>query len=289
MPTEKTLSSISKHYGSEGLTEKIISALRRSGKDPDALEVKDLSVIDQLHTGGHKATIKLANTAKIAPGANVLDAGCGIGGSSRLLAKEFGCKVIGIDLTEAFCAVAERLTKGTGLSKEIFFKQGDALRMPFKEGEFDVVWCQHTTMNIPDKEGLFLEFKRVLGPEGKLVLHEITENSGKPIHVPVPWANDHSISFLIRPEKMGAILTEAGFLLQHWSDVTADAIAWWDMVDNALKARKTRPLGPHIIFGEAAGHFGANMSRNLKENRIKVIEAVYTKGRAGELYENPLS
>ncbi len=186
---------IESHYGSIDLLNKIKQGLKKAGKDPDALELKDLSVIDQLHTGGHIATISLAEEANLYKETKILDAGCGIGGSSRLLVQKFKCSVTGIDLVKQFIEAAEFLTKSTGISGDIHFREMSILETSFADNFFDCIWCQHTLMNIEDKKAAFFEFKRLLKPDGILVMHEVVqgENSDDKIHLPVPWAAHPSL------------------------------------------------------------------------------------------------
>ncbi len=272
---------IETHYGSENLLEKIKIGLEKAGKNPDKLELKDLSVIDQLHTGGHIATLLLAEKAELnrMQGIKILDAGCGIGGTSRLLSKEFNCSVTGIDLVDKFIDTAKFLTNSTGLGDNIDFMQMNVLETSFADNSFDCIWCQHTLMNIEDKASAFSEFKRILKPKGKLVLHEIVKgnnNNGK-IHLPVPWADSPHLSFLNSMEETISMLHDTGFSEEFHADHTEQAKIWWNKVKSATEKTggKTRPLGPHIIFGENGKFFGQTMAANLNENLIRVVAAVY--------------
>jgi len=272
---EKTVES---HYTSENLTERITEALSNAGKDPEKLRLKDLSVIDQLHTGGHRATLDLAEKAGLTEKDRVLDVGCGIGGSSRVLAETTGCFVTGIDLVDPFVQAARFLTRSTGLKDLNRFEQGDIVHTDFPDHSFDCIWCQHTLMNIKDKAALFAEFKRLLAPQGKLVIHEVVKGETDRIHLPVPWADDHGISFLKPWEEINLILTRAGFKQIYYQDLTDQAKQWWQRVKAAFQKmpEKPRPLGPHILFGNNGTYFGITMDANLQENRIRVVEAVFS-------------
>src|SRR3989339_720815 len=168
-------SNIKAHYHSDNLVQKIQYALEKAGKDLSRLELKDLSPVDQLHTGGARAGINLFRKAGFLPDEQVLDAGCGIGGSSRLLAKEFNCRVTGLDLSDLFIECAVFLTNCTGLEEKVRFQEGSVIDLPFEDHSFDAILCQHILMNIEDKAAAVKEFYRVLKPGGKLVLHEISQ------------------------------------------------------------------------------------------------------------------
>src|SRR5918998_6610430 len=239
--------SVGAHYGSGNLATRILEALRTAGKDPDALATADLTPVDQLHARGRGATLELARLAGITSGMRVLDVGGGLGGPARTLASEFGCEVEVLDLTEEFCRAGEVLTARTGLDDRVSFQHGDALEMPYPEAGFDVAWMQHSSMNIPDTEGLYKEIHRVLRPGGRLALHEILAGPVSPIHFPVPWARDPALSHLRPPAEVRALLEEAGFKVLAWIDETAPALRWY-RERLGPRAGET-PRGTPRIFG----------------------------------------
>lgn len=271
---------INQHYGSDNLKTKIFTALEKSGKDVKNLTLKDLSVIDQLHTGGHVATLELAKKTELPTGAGVLDAGCGIGGSCRLLAREYQFNMTGMDLVPDFIDVAQSLSQSTGMGDSISYLQGDIMDTGLETDSFDAVWCQHTLMNIQDKESVFSEFNRILKPGGILVLHEIVQGTMSPIHLPVPWADRHTISHLMSWPQITDILLNNGFTCRFEKDQTQEqANTWWARVKKAFEKKRAvpSPLGPHIIFGENGISFGNTMTANLEEDRIRLMEAIFVK------------
>jgi len=275
-------SPVEDHYHSQNLSQKIQDALIKSDKPTTPLDTKHLAAVDQLHTGGAGATIRLVGKTnlsekKTAGDIHILDAGCGIGGSSRLLAKTFHCRITGIDLAPAFIETAGDLTRWCELDSFIDYELGSVLNMPFKTNTFDAVLCQHILMNIQDKRTALEEFYRVLKPGGSLILHEIFQGEDKTIALPVPWASDPSISFLLPWEEFESFAGGPGFTLDHFSDETQSASAWWQMVHAAGANKKPRPLSPHLVFGSNAAFFAINMKNNFKNNSIQCIEAVYKK------------
>lgn len=82
------------------------------------------------------------------------------------------CRVIGIDLTDAYCALARRISEWVGLAQRTEFRQGDALRLPFEDGSFALAWTEHAQMNIPDKQAFYSEIHRVLRTGGRLAFHD---------------------------------------------------------------------------------------------------------------------
>jgi SAM-dependent methyltransferase len=169
------------------------------------------------------------------------------------------------------------LTAVTGLSGLVDFAHGDALAMPFPTGVFDLVWTQHSSMNIDDKERLYAEIHRVLRPGGRLALHEVMAGRAQPVRFPVPWARDPAISFLRSPEEICALIRAAGFAEIAWVDVTASATDWYRRWTMRPAPDEPGPLGLHLLLGPEILEMGRNVLRNLEEGRIAVIQGVFDR------------
>lgn len=268
--------SLSAHYSDGDLTGRILDALRAAGKDV-APTPDDLAPLDQFHIGGKETTRQLAERAGLQPGQTVLDVGGGIGGPARTLASLYDCHVTVLDLTEAYCRAGEMLTELTGLSDRVSFRHGNALDLPIPDEAFDLVWTQHSSMNIEDKERLYAEIHRVLHPGGRLALHEIAAGPVQPVHFPVPWTRDPAFSFLRTPAEIRALLSSSGLAEIVWDDVTPSALAWNRNLAEKTAGSPPRPLGIHVLLGPEMPAMGRNMLRNLAENRIAVIQAVFER------------
>ncbi|MEO1001927.1 MAG: methyltransferase domain-containing protein [Cyanobacteria bacterium J06638_7] len=101
-------------------------------------------------------------------GARVLDVGCGIGGSARILAAHYGFDVLGISISAAQIERARALT-GPHLS-HCRFAVMDALALELADGSFDAVWSVEASPHMPDKQRYADELLRVLRPGGTLAL-----------------------------------------------------------------------------------------------------------------------
>jgi len=86
---------------------------------------------------------------------SMLDAGCGIGGSSRHIVRKFGCNAKGITLSPYQAARGNELAKEQGLSDMASFQVADALDQPFEENSFDLVWSLESGEHMPDKRYLW--------------------------------------------------------------------------------------------------------------------------------------
>ena len=100
-------------------------------------------------------------------GSRILDVGCGIGGSSRILAKYYGFNVTGITISPAQVKRAQELTPYECTCK---FKVMDALNLQFEDGEFDGIWSVEAGAHMNDKKKFANEMLRTLRPGGYLAL-----------------------------------------------------------------------------------------------------------------------
>ncbi len=266
--------AVEDHYTRSSLGDTILSALREAGKDLEHLTPDDLAPVDEFHSGQRNATVRLAQLARVSGAEDVLDVGCGIGGPSRFLAKAFGCRVTGLDLTAEFVEVANMLAHRTELAGKVTYRQGDALDLPFPDASFDLVWSQNAAMNIADRDRLYAEMRRVLRPAGRLAIQDVAAGPGGEPYYPTPWASDKSISFLFAPEVTREKLERAGFRVVAWHDPTRESLEQALARAKALETGSLPPLGLHILIGPNFPTVSRNMLRNLEEARIRLINAV---------------
>ncbi|MBI1735465.1 MAG: methyltransferase domain-containing protein [Candidatus Rokubacteria bacterium] len=269
--------SLNAHYGRKDLMAVVNAGLAAAGKADGPLTPDDLASIDQFHSRGKDATLEMARRAEIGPGARVLDVGGGIGGAARWLAREHGCHVTAVDLTEEFCRVGAMLTARAGLADRVVFRHGNALALPFPDGSFDVVWTQHSTMNIADKPALYRELARMMAPAGRLAMHEILAGPTQPVHFPVPWARRPELSFLDTPEQFRARPAALGLVERAWHDSTDVSLEWFRARSTPAPASPPPPLGLHLILGADTRAMFANQLRNLQENRVRIAMGVWRR------------
>eukprot|EP00250_Pteridium_aquilinum_P026531 c3314_g1_i1 orf=362-1411(-) len=100
----------------------------------------------------------------------ILDVGCGIGGSSRHLARKYGAQVVGITLSPNQAKRATELTSSAGLSDKVNFQVADALNQPFPDEHFDFVWSMESGEHMPDKGKFMSELVRVTKPGGQILI-----------------------------------------------------------------------------------------------------------------------
>ncbi|MBN4000969.1 methyltransferase domain-containing protein [Nostoc sp. LPT] len=111
--------------------------------------------------------VKWGGIEKLPSGTTVLDVGCGIGGSSRILARDYGFAVTGITISPQQVKRAQELTP---LGLNVQFAVDDAMALSFPDASFDVVWSIEAGPHMPDKTVFARELMRVLKPGGVLVV-----------------------------------------------------------------------------------------------------------------------
>ena len=202
---------IRSHYSGDDLAGGILAALAAAGRDPGSVTVDDLAAVDQLHAGGPDSTRYLFAQLHLGPTTRLLDVGSGIGGGARLAAAEFGCPVVGVDLSPDFVATAERLGDLVGLSSGVEFVVCSAADTGLPDASFDRASLIHVGMNMPDKAVVFAEVHRLLERGGVFGLYEQMRVGPGDLGYPLPWAVDERSSFVASPEEYVRDLSSAGF------------------------------------------------------------------------------
>lgn len=174
----------------------------------------------------------MAGLAALKNGDRLLDAGCGVGGSSIFLARTMGCRCVGITLVESqgrlakrFAAASAQKEPGSPLAR---FIVNDFHAPAFKPGAFDVVWALESFDHAVDKEAWVATMYAMLRPGGRLVVADGFRGTkpSDPVQAQsyasflAGWAVPH----LCSPEEMEAYGARAGFDLAHAEDISADVL-----------------------------------------------------------------
>lgn len=169
----------------------------------------------------------LADRAGIRPGQRVLDAGCGVGGSSLWLAEQRGATVVGITPVASQVARARRYAALRGLGERATFEQADYTGTPFPDASFDVVWALESLCHAAEKAAFYREAARLLRPGGRLVAAEYIR-AERPLHAPGErllheWLDGWAIGDLDTRDEHERHAAAAGFAEIQLDDVTAHA------------------------------------------------------------------
>ena len=228
---------------------RILAALARRGKPAGTLAPEALFDLDQDHYGGLEAVEALARAAGITGESRVLDVCAGLGGPARFLARRYGCRVTGIDLTESRCRSATALTRLVGLAPQVAFIRGDASALPFASRSFTAVVSQEGWLHVTDKERCVRECFRVLSPGGGLAFTDWTAGqklSPRERSQLRKWMAAAHVESL---DGYQQFLARAGFVGIEAEDLAGE---WrWIMRERLTKHRKLKEEGV-ARFGRAA-------------------------------------
>ena len=153
----------------------------------------------------------LVREAEPAPGARVLDIGCGSGNVALVAARRY-CDVAGIDIAENLIARAR--ARAAAESAQVDFRAGDAQALPFADDAFDLVTSAFGIIFAPDQQAAAAEALRVCRPGGRIALANwMPEDFGRDFfgaharHAPPPegtpspltWGTEEGVRALLGP------------------------------------------------------------------------------------------
>jgi demethylmenaquinone methyltransferase/2-methoxy-6-polyprenyl-1,4-benzoquinol methylase len=144
----------------------------------------------------HRWRERAADLARVGPGARVLDVATGTGDLAIALARRVapGGEVIGSDFSEGMLAVARRK------APELRWEQGNALALPYGDGEFDAATVGFGARNFSDLARGLAEMARVVRPGGRVVVLEITTPTKPPLSTFFRLWFDHVVPLIGRDE-----------------------------------------------------------------------------------------
>src|SRR5205807_8772259 len=108
--------------------------------------------------------------AGVGRGMTVADVGCGHGGTSRFLAQEYSCSVLGLTISQEQLKIARKLSTSLGGPGSARFELGNAETFAFPSASFDLVWNMESSEHFFDKASYFQRIAKALKPGGALMV-----------------------------------------------------------------------------------------------------------------------
>jgi len=191
-----------------------------------ASPLAELLVRPSLHPGGSAGTRELLQAAGLAPGARLLDAGCGPGASARLAAAEFGLRV---DALDANLTLIER-AQSSGADR-IRWRHADLLALPDGPATYDAALAECVISILP-REPALAELRRVLRPGGRLLLSDVQVMNPIPELAEIgPLGSALCVTTAWGPGELEDQLPKAGFAIDRRWDRTSSIITLIDRIE----------------------------------------------------------
>ena len=187
--------------------------------------------------GGEATAREILSLVAITPNMDILDVGCGLGGAAFLIARTFGARVHGIDLSWNMLQIAQERCREAQLTQAVTFEHADILRYQ-RPASFDLVHSRDVFLHIHDKTGLFDAIRRCLRPGGLLLFSDYLCRAGTKSADFAAYIRGRGYD-LLSLEAYRTLLEQAGFEMLLAQDRTADFI---DILERELEQLETSRL-----------------------------------------------
>ena len=162
---------------------------------------------ESLHPRPHTMLYAVAAACGVDASSLVLDIGSGRGNHSCALARQFGCRVVGLDLAQIHVEQGQVRAVQEGVSERVSFVQGNIEALPFADAMFDFLWSRDMLMHVPDLPQALVECARVLKPAGAMLVYTtIATSRMEPKEA--AWLYE---ALGLVPQSMGEVSVEAAF------------------------------------------------------------------------------
>lgn len=194
---------------------------------------------DDIRAAALRATARLAELADIAPGANVLETACGVGGTARYLAARRGARVVATNISRSQLAIAAEWTRNAEGADRIRYEYADYHALPFADASFDVYWCQDSLLFSTDKPRALAEAARVLRPGGRIAISDLVV-VGRPAPDAAAMLTEISAAGFWSAEDYRKGLIAAGFEGIAVEDWSRHVLPSFDLLTADIAAKRAR-------------------------------------------------
>lgn len=217
--------AVSEHWKSRADLAPMRRLMEARGYEPGSVPPAAMASFDQLHVGQNSGTRRFLDWVSPVKGDRVLDLGAGLGGTARVLAAEFGCRVEAVDCSPELTASAQELTRWTGQTERVSHRCDDITALQ-PTGEFDIVLLQHVDMQVANKTALYEGARGNLNRGARVVWHDWLAGPQGPPTYPVPWSSNEQLSHPATTAEFEGALSDVGLELTRFEEMGRPTIDW---------------------------------------------------------------
>ncbi|PVI01964.1 putative tocopherol O-methyltransferase [Periconia macrospinosa] len=211
----------------------------------------------------------LAHRLELKSGMTVMDAGCGVGGPAKEIAKFIDCKVVGLNNNDYQVQKGREIARKEGVDSEVVdFVVGDFMRIPFPDNTFDAVYAIEATVHASSLQAVYSEIYRVLKPGGRFGVYEWVMKSAsfdpsveQHIALRTGIERGNGIANIRTSDEAISAIKDSGFDLEVAEDIAEheDPLPWWYVCDGSTEYARTWADWGRVArmtrFGRIALHF----------------------------------
>jgi len=219
---------------------------------------------DDICTACTETNRYIASRIPAVPGMAILDLGCGSGGLCRHLARRFGCRVCGLDLSRREIEQAIARNREEGLDDRVNIQRGTFTAPPYRDGTFDVIVSQDALLYSPDKERVLRNAHRMLKKGGKILFCDILIGSdGVDDQKRDAILSRFNVTHLETFGDYHSLLREIGFQVREVTDHSVDLATHFSRVREEFLARHGAPA--QAVQGPALTAFQSDLDACVED------------------------
>ena len=193
----------------------------------------------------------LAELANVSIGAELLDIGCGFGGSSVFLARNYQARATGITISPVQVEMAQRAAAAEQVDAQFLLMDAEALTFT---KQFDLLWSVESISHYHDRRKFFLDAVRFLKPGGTFALTDWFKRAGLSPAQTRKFVRPIEQGMFIELETMDdyeSHLIESGLEIVHRLDLSQQCARSWDLGLDIIRDRSFWALaakqGRHFV------------------------------------------
>jgi len=206
----------------------------------------------------------------------VLDAGCGVGGTTIWMAEKFGAKVVGINIVEKQVKLANKYATQRHVSNLVNFELADYCDTKFPDKSFDKIFALESVCHATDKAAFVKEVYRLLKPGGKFCIYDYFLNkleNNTDIKNYKTFCDGWAMPNLVSVSEFKKYLSDNKFKEIHFTDLN----------DKALKSSKriAKASGAWLWVDKTLNKIHLVSDENVTSTRASVVQYPFFKNRSG--------